>query len=265
MYFAGIKLAGVYGEQFMASNFTQAFKKSASPSRVITPARDVALVLAGCGHRDGAEITEAVSLLIQLSSAGMRTKIFAPNRDQAGAINHLSGESLPERRSILEEAARIARGDVRPLEQCHAGDFDALVFAGGFGVARNLCNFASAGVEARLEKDVKVLLHDFMSQGRVVGALCIAPVLLALYGKELGRRGMSLTLGDGSAKSAVEAIESWGATHVPCAVREACVDPLNRLVSAPAYMDGQASPVDIFASAAALVDGMRELFDRAHV
>jgi enhancing lycopene biosynthesis protein 2 len=229
---------------------------------VTTPAYTAAVVLAGCGAMDGAEITEAVSLLVQLSQFGFQVRVFAPDRPHVHTINHLTRTVSGSPRQILEEAARIARGKISPLEELHADDFDVVAFAGGFGVAKNLCNFAFAGSDATLQPDVRRVLVDAQKSGKVLAALCIAPVLLALLAREISLKGVRLTLGNGGAREAVQAVEQWGATHVACSVRQACVDPTNRMVTAPAYMDDMATPADIFASAQALVSGIVQLLNR---
>jgi len=225
------------------------------------PAR-VAVVLAGCGAKDGTEITEAVSLLIALSQKGLMFECFAPNRKTHHVVDHLNGrESAQEVRNQLHEAARIARGKVHPLSQLACDSFDAVVLAGGFGVAKNLCNFAFAGADAILEEDVKKALLPFLEKKKPLGALCIAPVVLALLCRESHIAGARLTLGDGSADAAVRAIESWGSQHSPTERTEACVDKTHRLVSAPAYMFDDATPADVFACATSLIAGVQSLLE----
>jgi enhancing lycopene biosynthesis protein 2 len=224
----------------------------------------VALILAGCGARDGAEITEAVSLLIELSREGYVVQCFASDRDTHHVVDHLTGKDVStETRNQLTEAARIARGHVKPLQQLKVADFDAVVLAGGFGVANNLCNFAQAGAEAQLFDDVRAALLPFLQNGKVAAALCIAPVVLALLAREAGLRGVELTLGSGDALDAVRSIESWGAVHKPTRPGEACVDSVHRMASAPAYMYDDATPADVFASAQALVKGIGTLIKGA--
>lgn len=222
----------------------------------------IAVILAGCGAKDGSEITEAVGLLIGLSQRGLAYDCFAPNRKTHHVVDHLTGkESAQESRNQLHEAARIARGHVQPLEQLRAQDYAGVVLAGGFGAAKNLCNYAFAGVEAKLESDVRAALLPFLQQQKPMGALCIAPVVLALVCREGNLKGVRLTLGDGSARNAVEAIERWGAVHSPTRPGEACVDQTHRMVTAPAYMYDDATPADVFASALACVDGLKSLIE----
>lgn len=229
---------------------------------VVTPAHTAAVVLAGCGAMDGAEITESASLLIALSQLGFQVCVFAPDRPAAHTVNHLTRVVAGAPRLMLEEAARIARGKIAPLSDLSSQDFDVLAFAGGFGVAKNLCNYAVAGADATLQPDVRRVLVDFQKNKKVLAALCIAPVLLALLAREQSLSGVQLTLGDGRARDAVQAIEQWGVTHVACTVRQACVDHEHRMVTAPAYMDDGATPADILASAQALVSGIAQILSR---
>ena len=221
--------------------------------------KNIAVVLAGSGAKDGAEITEAVSLLIALSQAGYGIQCFAPDRLQHHVVNHLTGEEeKSQQRNILVEAARIARGKILPLSQLSAAKFVGLAFGGGFGVAKNLCNFATEGVEAHIEADIKAVLQDFYRAKKPIAALCISPVLLALFARDASLKGVRITLGaDGTPP--VQAVKQWGLVHQPCPVTEACIDPQHKFVSAPAYMYDNASPADIFASAKALVAGLATL------
>lgn len=222
--------------------------------------KKVALLFAGCGAKDGAEITEAVSLLIAFSQENMDVQVFAPNRDVYHVVNHLNGElCADETRNILVESARIARGKVKPLSQLQVSQFDALVFSGGFGVAKNFCDFAFQGTQAKLQEDIKQVLVEFIQSKKIVSALCIAPVLLALVAKELKLKNVHITLGS-SENDASKIVQNWGIHVVDKKVREACVDKHNKFVTAPAYMDDNATSADIFASASALVSGMKELF-----
>ena len=41
-------------------------------------------------------------------------------------------------RNVLVESARIARGNISPLSTLSATSYDAVVFPGGFGAAKNL-------------------------------------------------------------------------------------------------------------------------------
>ncbi|CAK8742396.1 hypothetical protein SODG_005715 [Sodalis praecaptivus] len=96
----------------------------------------IGVVLSGCGVNEGSEIHEAVLTLLAIDRAGAGALCFAPDKPQLQVINHLSGEPCDERRNVLVEAARIARGHIQPLSAASADELDALIVPGGFGVAK---------------------------------------------------------------------------------------------------------------------------------
>jgi enhancing lycopene biosynthesis protein 2 len=221
----------------------------------------VALVLAGCGARDGAEITEAVSAMIAFSQAGYSLSLFAPNRDAHHLVNHLNGQDVVGmRRNMLEEANRIGRGHVRAISELHAVEFDALVFSGGFGVAKNLCDYAFRGSAASIFPDVKACLLSFLDSQKPIAAMCIAPVLLGMLARDRGLKNVRLTTGNGAHKDTIESLHNWGCAQVNCNSGEACIDEVHRFVSVPAYMISDASPADVYLCAQAMAAGLRKLF-----
>ena len=203
--------------------------------------KKIAVVLSGCGHRDGSEITESVSLLIGLHQAGAEVHCFAPDI-QIPITNHINGEAQGEKRSLLTEAARIARGHIQSLDKLHAKDFDAVVFPGGYGAAKNLCNWAEKGAQCEVNPDVKRVILEFHSASKPIGALCIAPVLVA---KVLGDKKVTVTIGDDAATAAE--IEKTGAIHEECPVNDYITDRESKVVTTPAYMYGDAKPNEVFA------------------
>ena len=116
--------------------------------------KKVAVILSGCGVFDGAEIHEAVLTLLHIELNGASYQCFAPNISQHHVVNHISGEEMSEQRNVLIEAARIARGDIKDLNELNVQDFDALALPGGFGAAKNLCDFAFKGAECDINEDV---------------------------------------------------------------------------------------------------------------
>ncbi len=193
--------------------------------------KKVAVILSGCGFLDGAEIRESVLTLLHLDAAGAEVTIFAPNKKQHHVVNHLDSNEAGEERNILEEAARIARCKVSPLTELNANDFEALFIPGGFGVAKNLCSFAFDGSGASIDETVQKVINDFYTSQKAIGALCIAPALLALC---LGDKGIKVTIGndEGTAKE----IEKIGAKHIECKASDCVVDTDHRIVTTPAYM-----------------------------
>ena len=194
----------------------------------------VGVVLSGCGYLDGAEIHEATCTLLSLDRRGAKLVAMAPDVEQMHVVDHMKGAPAQgQGRRVLEEAARIVRGQILELSQVSARDLDALIFPGGFGVAKNLCSFAVDGRNMRVLPAVERLAREIRSAGKPSGYVCIAPVIAArLFGSE----GVRVTIGND--RDTAAAIESWGARHVDCKVEEIAVDEKLKLVSTPAYMLG---------------------------
>ena len=191
----------------------------------------VAVVLAGCGVYDGAEINEAVLSLLCLEQQGASYQCFAPDIEQMHVINHLTGEPAEgESRNVLVEAARIARGNILDLGAAKVEEFDALLVPGGFGAAKNLCNFAVAGAEMEIQPDFLELARAFHAAGKPIGLICIAPVMAAAITGE----GTRCTIGNDQDTAA--AIASMGGEHLECPVSEARVDSERKMGTTPAYM-----------------------------
>lgn len=203
--------------------------------------KKVAVILSGCGFLDGAEITEAISTLIAIGQNGAAYEVFAPNKD-VEETNHLTQKPTGQKRNVLQEAARIARGEIQPLEQLKAKDFDALAFPGGFGAALHLCNFAEKGSGGQIDPQVARVVKEFSDSHKPIAAICIAPAIMALA---LGKKGVNVTIGE-DAGTASE-LEKTGAKHQNCAVEKYVVDHSNKVITTPAYMYGSARPHQIFA------------------
>ena len=191
--------------------------------------KSIAVVLSGCGVYDGAEIHESVLTLLALDQQGVDYQCFAPDIDQHHVINHLNGEEMDQRRNVLVEAARIARGDIKPLDELSAGEYDALVFPGGFGAAKNLSSFAIDGAECTVEKSVVRAVQAMHEQGKPIAALCISPVLIA---RLLPQARVTIGQDDGTAK----AIEAMGGVHIKSGHGDVVVDEKLNLITSPCYM-----------------------------
>jgi enhancing lycopene biosynthesis protein 2 len=215
--------------------------------------KKIAVILAGSGYLDGSEIREAVGVLWASSRAGAKAQCFAPEIWQRDVVDHLTGEPVHEKREVLVESARIARGNIRPLTELNANDFDALVLPGGYGAAKNLCSFGLEGSAGTVLHDVAKSLHDFHKQGKPIGAACIAPAILALAFRG---DGLSLTVGAAGGESAE--IEKLGHKHVVTKANEMHIDRKHRIVTTPAYMYGDAELADVF-------DGIRQMVDEVLV
>ena len=191
--------------------------------------KKIAVVLAGCGVYDGAEIHESTLTMLAIAQQGAEYQCFAPDVDQAHVVNHLNGEEMDEKRNVLVEAARIARGNIKPLTEYKATDYDAIVFPGGFGAAKNLCTFAFDGPDCTVNKDVEEAIRSTVVAEKPVGALCISPALIA---KVLG--DVKVTIGQDQGTS--EAIETLGASHVKTSHGEIVVDEKYKVITTPCYM-----------------------------
>ncbi|QKE64899.1 isoprenoid biosynthesis glyoxalase ElbB [Aquipseudomonas campi] len=211
--------------------------------------KKVAVILSGCGVYDGAEIHESVITLLRLDQRGAQVQCFAPNVAQMHVINHLTGEEMAESRNVLIETARIARGNVEDVRELHVEHFDALILPGGFGVAKNLSDFALQGADCTVQADVLAAAQAFAKAGKPIGLICIAPALaVQIFGA-----GVTCTLGSAE-DPAAEALQAMGGTHKACTVEDIVEDSAHKLVSTPAYMLAQ--------SIAEAASGINKLVDR---
>ncbi|OYT12806.1 MAG: isoprenoid biosynthesis protein ElbB [Bacteroidetes bacterium 4572_114] len=188
-----------------------------------------AVILAGSGVYDGAEIHEAVLTLLSIDQQGGAYQVFAPNIDQHHVINHLTGEEMPETRNVLVESARIARGNIKDLKDFVAGDFDALLLPGGFGVAKNLCNFAIKGVECDVDPEVEKVIKAMHKAGKPIGAMCISPVIVS---KILDN--VEVTIGQD--QQTIDGVRQMGGTHIDTTHGEVVEDTKNNIFTTPCYM-----------------------------
>ena len=193
--------------------------------------KKIGVVLSGCGVRDGSEIHEAVCALLAIDLAGAEAVCMAPDIELS-EVNHCTMEPTGAKRKVLLEAARIARGNIKNISEVKASDLDAIIFPGGFGAALNLCDFGQKGAKASVNPDVERLVKEIHAAKKPIGAICIAPALIAaILGKDVGP---TLTIGT-DAGTAAE-IEKTGSKHQDCQATGFVVDQANRIVTTPAYM-----------------------------
>ncbi len=189
-----------------------------------------AIVLSGCGVYDGSEIHEAVITILNLQKLGADISFFAPDIPQLHAINHATGETEENTRNVLSESARIARGNIKPLADFNAKNFDMLIFPGGFGAAKNLSNFAIAGTDMAVDCDVQNAIDNMRKLGKMLGFICISPVIAA---KAISN-GVKLTIGNDPQTASV--INALGANHIDCPAESFVKDENFNVYSTPAYM-----------------------------
>lgn len=195
--------------------------------------RKIGVMLSGCGVFDGTEIHEAVLTMFFLSRADAQIICTAPDVDQYHVINHLTQEVVPEKRNVLLESARIARGDIRDVKQVKAKQLDGIILPGGFGAAKNLSDFAIKGPEAQVHPEVRRLLEEMLALKKPIGAICIAPAMLV---RALADHHPEVTIGNDVGTAA--AIETMGGKHHVRSVDQIHVDSERKIVSTPAYMLG---------------------------
>jgi enhancing lycopene biosynthesis protein 2 len=215
--------------------------------------KKIAVVLSGCGNKDGTEITEAVSLMIALSQAGAQMTFFAPNQEFTPK-NFLSNEPLKDKRNVMIEAARITRSEMQDVASLSADQFDGIAFPGGYGAALQLSNWAEAGANCKVHPAVEKAILDFYKQSKPIAAICIAPTLVA---KVLGSKGVSLTIGNDVETS--KEIEKTGAQHENCPVTDYITDREHKVITTPAYMYGSAKPHEIFQGISGLAKEFMEM------
>ena len=209
-----------------------------------------AIILSGCGVFDGAEIHEATLTMLAIMKQGASYEIFAPDIPQHHVVNHITGEEMPEKRNVLIESARIARGKIKDLKDYDPNNFDALIFPGGFGAAKNLSNFAYKGAECSIDSDVEKAILKTAGKNKPIGALCISPVIFA---KVFG--DVEVTIGQDTGTA--DAITKMGATHIKTTHGEVIIDEKNNLFTTPCYML-DANILEIAVGASNIVKAMME-------
>jgi enhancing lycopene biosynthesis protein 2 len=201
----------------------------------------IGVIFSGSGVFDGTEIHEGVFTLLSIKKAGAEAVCFAPDIEQHHVINHITGEEMKEKRNVLIESARIARGEIQSLDEFSAADIDALILPGGFGAAKNLTQWAFSGPDGGINPQVKEAILSMVKAGKPVAGLCMGPTVIA---KALEGTGISASLTVGTTEEAspyeIDAIsqgmEKAGAQAVMKNIYEVAVDEKNKIITAPCYM-----------------------------
>ena len=214
--------------------------------------KKIAVVLSGCGNKDGAEIHESVSLIVNLSQLGIGIEYFAPDQSFE-PVNFITGEKNLPSRNVMIESARISRGQMKPLSSLRENDFEALALPGGFGAALHLSNWASAGAKCQVNKDLERALVEFHKASKPIAAICIAPTLVACV---LGKHGVTLTIGNDP--ETIAEILKTGAHHEVCPVEDFITDRHHKVITTPAYMY-DAKPHQVFAGISGLCKELVEM------
>jgi enhancing lycopene biosynthesis protein 2 len=218
----------------------------------------IAVILSGCGYLDGTEIREAVAILWALDKHGAEAHCFAPDEDQFEVVDHLTGKTvLGDKRNMLRESARIARGEIKPLSELRVDEFAAIVMPGGFGAAKNLSSFARQGASGSVQPNLLKILRSALEEHKPIGAVCISPAVLAIAFKDVG---LSLTVGQEGTESAE--IGKLGHHHFVKNVNDALLDSAHHIVTSPAYMYDKAPLHEVFEGVELLVLKVLELTER---
>lgn len=209
----------------------------------------IAVILSGCGASDGSEIGEVMMALLAIDLSGAQYTIFAPDKEQSKVVNHLTAEVVNETRNVLVESARIARGNIQSLDKYDASNFDALILPGGFGAAQSLSSFAQEGGNMEVDKQVVKAVESTHKAGKPIGAMCIAPVILAHI-----LPGIKVTIGKDP--QTASCIISMGGVHENKDVAQVCTDKTNKVYTTPCYMLGEMRLSQVFESAKTLISEM---------
>ena len=201
----------------------------------------IGVLLSGSGVYDGSEIHESVFTLLAIDENKGEAVCIAPNIDQHHVVNHLSGDEMNEKRNVLVEAARIARGAVTDLAEMSSDGLDALVVPGGFGATKNLTKWAFNGPDGEINADVKRFIVDMVHNRKPVVGLCMGPTVIAKALEEAGLN-QRLTVGTTEEESPYEidaisaGMEKVGTVSEMKTIKEISIDAKNGIISAPCYM-----------------------------
>lgn len=201
----------------------------------------IGVLLSGCGVYDGSEVHESTFALLAIEQHGGEAVCFAPDTEQLHVINHLNGEEIDQKRNVLVESARIARGAIEAASEANPETLDALVIPGGFGTAKNHTQWAIKGPETDINPEVKRLILGMVEQKKPVVGLCMGPTTIA-KALEGTTTHASLTVGTDQEASPydiggiAQGMEKVGAHARMRSITEIEVDETNRIISAPCYM-----------------------------
>ena len=190
----------------------------------------MAVILSGCGNKDGTELHESILILLYLDQLKIPVQCLAPNVTQKQVVNHLTGEVTNEIRNALVESARIARGNVENIAQVDPEDYCGMIFPGGCGAGTNLSSFLLDGINYHVQKNVIQFAQSIARAKKPAGFICLSPSLIpAIYGNKV-----NMTLGQDPIY--VEQMQQLGCQHTACAPTDVVVDLEYKVVSTAAYM-----------------------------
>jgi len=214
----------------------------------------IAVILSGCGVRDGSEIHESVLALLAIKQQNADYMCFAPNVMQKSTIDHLTGKESGEKRSVLSEAARIARGEIQPLEKLDPQAFNGVFLPGGYGVALNLSSYGDKNIECKVDPILKKIILQFHELKKPIGASCLAPIVLA----KIFQGVASITMTMGTANGPAKELTALGMQSVLAKADEAVSDDANKVYTTAAYME-QTDIVQVYKGISQVIQKMVKL------
>ncbi|MDD2839632.1 MAG: isoprenoid biosynthesis glyoxalase ElbB [Rickettsiales bacterium] len=188
-----------------------------------------AIILSGCGGRDGSEIHESTMLMLAIKQLEATYQCFSINKEQTKVINFITGEVMNEKRNMMVESARIAKGNIKEINELNISEFDGIILPGGAGATLNLSTFGLNNKNYAVDEKLEKILLEFKKQNKVICAVCIAPMILAKVFKNI-----SLTIGND--KNFAEIIINSGNKHISTESNSICIDDKNKIITAPFYM-----------------------------
>jgi enhancing lycopene biosynthesis protein 2 len=205
-------------------------------------AKRVAVILSGCGHRDGSDVAETMLAFLMLDRAGAKVICAAPDAEQREVVDHLmdaaasaiatptaaATSSVP--RNARVEAARLAPGEVLPLAALDPNRLEGLFIPSGRGVATLLSDYAEKGALCAVDPDLARVMKALLAAKKPMGFVGLAAVLAA---RVLGPvAGVRLTLGSKAVVAAKHAAV-MGADVRPGAIDDVIADERARVYSTP--------------------------------
>ncbi|MGL9732638.1 MAG: isoprenoid biosynthesis glyoxalase ElbB [Wolbachia sp.] len=214
-----------------------------------------AVILSGCGHLDGTEVREAILSLLVLDQQEVEVKCFAPNINIKQVINHKTKETVKEKRNILIESARIARGEIYELKEAKANDFNMLIIPGGYGVVKNLSNLTEDKDMVTVIPEFERLVSEFFAAKKLIGTICISPaVIVFILSNKISKRDnkIKVTIGDDKEKL----IEKLGGEHIKCDTELSIEDEEHNIFSCSAYMRSDECTYSVYQGIKHMIDSM---------
>ncbi|HSQ97320.1 MAG TPA: isoprenoid biosynthesis glyoxalase ElbB [Rickettsiales bacterium] len=191
--------------------------------------KNFAIILSGCGSRDGSEIHETTMLMLAVKQLGAKYQCFSIDKEQTTVINSITGEKMNEKRNVMIESARIARGNVKEIKELNVDNFDGIILPGGLGVTLNFSTFAFNNYNYSVDEKLEKVLSEFKEQNKIICAVCIAPIILAKVFKDI-----SITIGNN--QNIAKIINDLGNKHINTETKNICIDKQNKIITAPFYM-----------------------------